>query len=64
MFSKEELVQIANALVMQEKSVNRLAARDGQPPTVAVEYRSVAAVIAGLLKKVNMEIHKLEQVKK
>lgn len=60
MFTKEELVGIGSALVIQEKSVNRLAAKEGQPQSVAVEYRKVAGEVANLIKKVNQEILKLE----
>lgn len=64
MFTKNELVNIGKALVLQEKSVQRLAAKEGQPDSVAVEYRKVAVDIGDLLKKVTLEIVKLEQVKK
>lgn len=60
MFSLKELLAIAKALVMQEKSVQRLAAKEGQPETVAIEYRKVGQEISELFKKVNAEINKLE----
>lgn len=53
MFSKSELAVIGAALVMQLKSVLRMAAKPGQPETVAVEYRKVAQSIDQLCKKVN-----------
>lgn len=60
MFTKVEMMAIARALVVQEKSVQRLAAKEGQPESVAAEYRKVGAEIADLIKKVNIEIHKVE----
>lgn len=53
MFTKSELAVIAAALVMQLKSVLRMAAKPGQPETVAVEYRKVAHSIDQLYKKVS-----------
>lgn len=64
MFTALELTQIGKALVLQEKSVARLAAKEGQPDTVAMEYRKVGAQIGELLKKVGMEIMKLEDAAK
>lgn len=64
MFTKSELVNICKALVLQEKSVQRLAAKEGQPDSVAVEYRKVGVEIGDLLKKCSVELSKLEQVKK
>lgn len=61
MFTKNELVNIGKALVLQEKSVQRLAAKEGQPDSVAVEYRKVAVEIGDLLKKVTIELSKMEQ---
>lgn len=58
MFTKEELKRIAEALVLQEKSVLRLAAKEGQPETVAVEYRKVATSVAALMRKVVAELDK------
>lgn len=60
MFTKAELKVIAGALVVQEKSVNRLAAKEGQPESVAQEYRKVAVEIAEVMKKVNLEQSKLD----
>lgn len=53
MFNKSELHVIGTALVMQIKSVLRMAAKPGQPDTVAAEYRKVSKQIDDLLKKVN-----------
>lgn len=64
MFSVAELKVLAAALLVQEKSVLRLAAKEGQPETVAAEYRKVAAEIQALLRKAVGEIDKLSQVKK
>lgn len=64
MFTVAELKVLAAALLVQEKSVLRLAAKEGQPETVAAEYRKVAAEIQALLRKTVGEIDKLSQVKK
>lgn len=64
MFTLDELKQIGAALVLQEKSVMRLSQKEGQPESVAAEYRKVAGVIAALLRKVSTEQDKLAQVKK
>lgn len=61
MFSMSELKQIGKALVAQEKSVQRLAAKEGQPDTVAAEYRKVGMEIGELLKKVSVQHSVLEQ---
>lgn len=63
MFSKNELVVIGKALVMQEKSVLRLAGKDEQPESVAAEYRKVAVEIGELLKKVQYEIVQADKPK-
>lgn len=63
MFNKYDLVMILKALVLQEKSVLRLAGKDEQPESVAAEYRKVASEIAELMKKCNLEIAKLEAKK-
>lgn len=52
MFTVAELKVLGSALLVQEKSVLRLAAKEGQPDTVAAEYRKVAAEIQMLLRKV------------
>lgn len=52
MFTVSELKVLGSALLVQEKSVLRLAAKEGQPDTVAAEYRKVAAEIQMLLRKV------------
>lgn len=64
MFTKSELLVISKALVVQEKSVQRLAAKEGQPDSVAAEYRKVGVEIGDVMKKVSVELSKLEQVKK
>ena len=56
MFTVTELKDIAKALVLQEKSVQRLAQKEGQPDSVAAEYRKVGVAVADLIKKVNAEI--------
>lgn len=43
-----------------EKSVQRLAAKDGQPETVANEYRKVSVEIGDLVKAVTLEVVKLQ----
>lgn len=47
-----------------EKSVMRLAAKGEQPDTVAAEYRKVAVEVSDLVKKTQVEIVKLDSVKK
>lgn len=67
MFSVSELKVIAAALVVQEKSVLRLAAKEGQPESVAAEYRKVATEIQSVLRKAVNEQDKIalqSQVKK
>lgn len=49
--SSVELKSVVASLLMQQKSVMRLAAKEGQPETVAAEYRKVAKQIDDLLKK-------------
>lgn len=49
--SKDEQKQVVTALVMQQKSVMRLSAKEGQPESVAAEYRKVAKSIDDLLKR-------------
>lgn len=62
MFTKGELSDIAAALMVQSKSVARLAAKEGQPESVAIEYRKVGSRIDSLYKKVVAEMDK--EVKK
>ena len=64
MFNRKELDVISRALVVQLKSVERLSAKEGQPETVALEYKKVAGEIVSLLRKVNDEIVSASQVKK
>lgn len=61
MFTKSELKLIAYALVQYEKSVLRLSAKEGQPESVAVEYRKAASEIGSLLKKVVFEQDQFEK---
>lgn len=42
---------VNQALLQMEKSVQRLAAKEGQPEPVAVEYRKVGKQIADLMRK-------------
>lgn len=64
MFTLDELKVIASALVVQEKSVSRLAAKEGQPESVAAEYRKVSGQIVAVMRKVMSEQDKLSVVKK
>lgn len=59
MFTAVELKMIATALSMSAKSAQRLAARDGQPETVAAEYRKVLGETAVLQRKVLAELDKI-----
>lgn len=61
MFTKAELMDIAAALVVQGKSVARLAAKEGQPESVAAEYRKVAVRIDSVYKKVMLELDKVSK---
>ena len=63
-FTLDELKVIAGALVVQEKSVMRLAAKEGQPENVAAEYRKVRGEIEKVMRKVIMQVDELTQVKK
>lgn len=64
MFTIAELKVLGSALLVQEKSVLRLAAKEGQPDTVAAEYRKVASEIQTLLRKVAAEVDKLVEAGK
>ena len=59
MFTRKELVSIQAALKVQQASVTRLAAKEGQPDSVAAEYRKVSGEIADLQRKVQVEVDKL-----
>lgn len=50
--TESEVHTIHAALVMQAKSYQRLAAREGQPPEVANEYRKQMASLTQLNNKV------------
>lgn len=60
MFTVAELNQIRSALVMSQKSAQRLANREGQPGAVAVEYRAVVASIGVLIVKVDEALKKVK----
>lgn len=45
MFTRQELELIMRALVLMQKSCNRLAAKEEQPVMVAEEYRKASASI-------------------
>lgn len=64
MFTIDEFNQIRVALMMAQKSAQRLSNREGQPVSVAVEYRAVIARIGILIVKVDEEIKKLPVSKK
>ena len=64
MFDLKQLAVIKAALVVQSKSVMRLAAKEGQPESVAQEYRKVGQEIAEVFKVVEAEHVKLEQAAK
>lgn len=56
MFTKAELMLIAQAVVMSEKSCKRLASKEGQPVSVAAEYLKAQAALIQLQKKVVLAI--------
>lgn len=60
MFALNELLIIRSSLVVQSKSVQRLAAKEGQPESVALEYRKVFDDISSVMKHVEMEITKIQ----
>jgi hypothetical protein len=60
MFTAIELGRIVTALQMAAKSAQRLANREGQPETVAAEYRRVLADDSVLVRKAQMELDKLK----
>lgn len=64
MFSVEELKMIVSGLQMAVKSAQRLANREGQPETVAAEYRKVNAEMALLLRKAQLEMDKAAKAAK
>lgn len=51
LLNDQEWKMVVQALVAMEKSVQRLAAKEGQPDSVAAEYRKVGQQIAGLMRK-------------
>lgn len=48
---QSEMRVVVNALVMMEKSVSRLAAKEGQPEGVKSEYLKARSEIVSLLRK-------------
>lgn len=62
--SKSELMVVAKALIGMEKSVERLAAKDGQPEGVVKEYLKVKVEINELMRKVNAELLAADKGKK
>lgn len=52
MFSLAALRLIRNALILSEKSVSRLANREGQPEAVVKEYLNARVAISGVIKDV------------
>lgn len=64
MFQLDALRVIKAALTVQAKSVGRLAAKEGQPESVAAEYRKVGQEIIEVFKVVDAEIVKAEQAAK
>lgn len=62
MFTLNELLVIRQALVVQKKSVERLSNKEGQPESVAAEYRKVGAEILGVQNHLDMEVRKLQEV--
>lgn len=63
MFTATELKRIVTALTMAAKSAQRLANREGQPESVAAEYRRVLAEDSVLVRKAQVELDKLSAVK-
>lgn len=63
MFNANELARIVVALTMAAKSAQRLANREGQPASVAAEYRRVLAEDSVLVRKAQTELDKLSAVK-
>lgn len=64
MFTLPQLIAIRSALTVQHKSVLRLAAKEGQPESVAAEYRKVGQEVTELFNAVGAEIVKMEQAAK
>lgn len=61
MFSLNDLLVMRAALVVQRKSVERLAAKEGQPETVAAEYRKVGNDIIAVQNRVDAEVRRLQE---
>lgn len=60
MFTLPELQLIVNALAMSAKSAQRLSAREGQPESVAAEYRKVIGEVSAVQRKALTEMDKLK----
>lgn len=61
MFTKSQLLMIRSALTVQQKSVQRLANKEGQPESVAAEYRKVDGDIRMVQQFVDAEVRKLDE---
>ena len=55
MFSLNELKLIRSALIAMEKSVMRLANKDGQPENVVTEYRKSRVEVSNTIKHVEQD---------
>lgn len=55
MFSLAELKLIRGALIASEKSVMRLANKEGQPDNVVAEYRKSRVEISNVIKHVEQD---------
>lgn len=64
MFSLEEWNDVAAAMVVQIKSVERLARKEGQPDSVANEYRNVHRRLLDVSAKVVAERDKVAAIAK
>lgn len=62
-FTKADLSAILGALTVQRKSVQRLAAKEGQPESVANEYRKVDVELSRVMDKVTREYASMEKEK-
>lgn len=63
-WNRDKLMIVSKALAAAEKSAQRLAAKEGQPEAVAMEYRKFGVGIATLIKEVDAEIVRLDSPKK
>lgn len=60
MFNLQELTILGKALILMQKSLARLAAKDEQPESVANEFRKVQTEVATVGKKVADEMFKIQ----